>query len=258
MATRWPAKHSSASLPCTCMLRILQVLSTGYISSWSSLRIRPEISVPVTMVPNPDMENALSMGSRGMVSMSLGVTSSSAMCSIRLTRLSRPAPVTLETSAMGALSQKLPFSSSRMSSFTISNQSSSTRSHLFSTIMHFSIPSRPSISTCSRVWGIMPSSAAMTSSTRSMPTTPATMLFTNFSCPGTSIMPTLLPLGRSNQVKPRSMVMPLRCSSSQRSVLRPVSALMRVVLPWSMCPAVPTIIFFIFYLPPVSRRPPPR
>src|SRR5690348_2495328 len=42
-----------------------------------------------------------------------------------------------------------------------------------------------------------------------------------------------------------SMVMPRRFSSSRRSVSIPVSALTRAVLPWSMCPAVPTIMFFM-------------
>src|SRR5689334_12147839 len=42
-----------------------------------------------------------------------------------------------------------------------------------------------------------------------------------------------------------SMVMPRRFSSSRRSASMPVRALTRAVLPWSMCPAVPTIIFFM-------------
>src|SRR5213596_2189229 len=35
--------------------------------------------------------------------------------------------------------------------------------------------------------------------------------------------------------------MPRRCSSGSRSVSLPVSALTSHVLPWSMCPAVPTV-----------------
>src|SRR5690348_14843792 len=42
-----------------------------------------------------------------------------------------------------------------------------------------------------------------------------------------------------------SIVMPRRFSSSRRSASMPVSALTRAVLPWSMCPAVPTIMFFM-------------
>src|ERR1051326_6124588 len=42
-----------------------------------------------------------------------------------------------------------------------------------------------------------------------------------------------------------SMVMPRRFSSSNRSASMPVSAFTKAVLPWSMWPAVPTIIFFM-------------
>src|SRR5437899_6933325 len=41
------------------------------------------------------------------------------------------------------------------------------------------------------------------------------------------------------------MVMPRRFSSSRRSASIPVRARTRAVLPWSICPAVPTIIFFM-------------
>ena len=45
------------------------------------------------------------------------------------------------------------------------------------------------MSKCSRVCGLMDSSAAMTNSTRSMPLTPASMFLTKRSCPGTSTKP---------------------------------------------------------------------
>src|SRR5256885_12923574 len=41
------------------------------------------------------------------------------------------------------------------------------------------------------------------------------------------------------------MVIPRRFSSSRRSASMPVRARTRAVLPWSMWPAVPTIIFFM-------------
>src|SRR5262245_38773757 len=41
------------------------------------------------------------------------------------------------------------------------------------------------------------------------------------------------------------MVMPRRFSSSSRSASIPVSARTSAVFPWSMCPAVPTMIFFM-------------
>ena len=51
------------------------------------------------------------------------------------------------------------------------------------------LPSRRQMSKCSRVCGLMDSSAAITSSTRSMPPTPASMLRTKRSWPGTSTKP---------------------------------------------------------------------
>ena len=93
---------------------------------------------------------------------------------------------------------------------------------------------------CSRVCGITPSSAAMTSSARSMPPTPASMFLTKRSWPGTSTISTVSPSAPRRKAKPRSMVMPRAFSSGSRSVSVPVSALTSDVLPWSMWPAVPT------------------
>src|SRR5690348_10969665 len=45
------------------------------------------------------------------------------------------------------------------------------------------------------------------------------------------------------------MVIPRRFSSSSRSASMPVSAWTSAVLPWSMCPAVPTMMFFIVLVP---------
>src|SRR3990172_8462483 len=47
------------------------------------------------------------------------------------------------------------------------------------------------------------------------------------------------------KAKPRSIVIPRSFSSFRRSVSIPVRALTRAVLPWSMCPAVPTTTCFI-------------
>src|SRR5260370_9057526 len=44
------------------------------------------------------------------------------------------------------------------------------------------------------------------------------------------------------------MVMPRLFSSSRRSASMPVSARTKAVLPWSICPAVPAIIFFMALL----------
>jgi len=64
-----------------------------------------------------------------------------------------------------------------------------------------------------------------------MPPTPASMFFTNRSCPGTSTISIVNPSGSSRNAKPRSIVMPRAFSSGRRSVSVPVSALTREVLP---------------------------
>ena len=163
--------------------------------------------------------------------MSLGVTSSCTILRIQDFNSLIPAPVAAETRTIGAFSIMVPASLPLISSSIISSQSSSTRSHLFSTRTVLLTPRSSRISRCSLVCGMMPSSAATTIKTRSMPTTPATILPMNFSCPGTSTIPALVPSSISNQVKPRSIVMPLFCSSFRRSVFLPVSARIRVVFP---------------------------
>ena len=71
------------------------------------------------------------------------------------------------------------------------------------------------MATCSRVWGMTPSSAAMTSSAMSIPPTPASMLWMKRSWPGTSTIETSTPFGKRSQAKPRSMVMPRSFSSCE-------------------------------------------
>ena len=115
-------------------------------------------------------------------------------------------------------------------------------------IMPFLMPRISIMCTCSRVWGITPSLAAMTRSAKSMPLAPETMVFTKSRCPGTSTMPTMSPFSSGRCANPRLMVIPRRFSSLWVSQSMPVSAFTRAVLPWSMCPAVPMIRCFIFYL----------
>jgi len=70
------------------------------------------------------------------------------------------------------------------------------------------------------------------------------MLLTNRSCPGTSTKPKRTPCS-SRKANPKSMVMPRRFSSSSRSGCVPVSASTSADLPWSICPAVPTMTLFV-------------
>ena len=100
------------------------------------------------------------------------------------------------------------------------------------------MPRASTAARCSSDWGIQPSSAATVNKTAGTAPTPASMLGTNLSCPGTSTNATCSPLGSVNQAKPRSMVRPRRRSSAQRSGSIPVSARTRVDFPWLTCPAV--------------------
>ena len=129
---------------------------------------------------------------------------------------------------------------------TTASVSASTRSLLVSTVRPRRTASSRQISKCSRVCGLMPSSAATTNSSRSTPPAPASMLRTKRSCPGTSTNPrrNRPPAGADSSMwaKPRSMVMPRRFSSARRSASMPVSAFTSLVLPWSMWPAVPTMM----------------
>ena len=156
-----------------------------------------------------------------------------------------PALVTEETSAMGASARKVSDKYSETSSRTSSSQSASTISTLVRTTIPCLIFRSEQISRCSRVCGMTPSSAAITRATRSIPVAPATIFLTNFSWPGTSTIPSILPSGKARWAKPSSMVIPRSFSSFKRSVSIPVSALISDVFPWSMWPAVPRIICFM-------------
>ena len=205
----------------------------GWTSTSASARSLPEVSVPVTTVPNPFMENTRSIGRRAKPPALLGSTARPASSSIARSSC-KPAPVCALTATVGADSRNDPATDSSTSSLTNSTMSSSARSALVSTTMPRRIPNRRQMSKCSRVCGISDSSAATASSSRSMPPAPANMFFTKRSWPGTSTKPSRKSSLRSKWAKPRSMVMPRRFSSSQRSVSMPVSARTSDVLPWSI------------------------
>ncbi|KQV87255.1 hypothetical protein ASD15_28905 [Massilia sp. Root351] len=84
-------------------------------------------------------------------------------------------------------------SSMSISACTCCSRSGVVRSTLFSATAPRCTPSRRRMARCSSVCGMMPSSAAMTSSAKSMPVMPAAMVRMNFSWPGTSIMPRMTP-----------------------------------------------------------------
>jgi hypothetical protein len=120
---------------------------------------------------------------------------------------------------------------SRTSSSTNISHSSSTISFLVRAMMPLLTPSNSMISICSLVCAITPSSAAITSITRSMPKAPASICRINRSCPGTSTMAAFCPSGSTKGANPNSMEIPLCFSSLSRSVSIPVRAFTSVVFP---------------------------
>ena len=153
---------------------------------------------------------------------------------------SSPSPLFEDATTTSASARKVPATSSETSSSTRADVSASTVSALVMTTIPCFMSRRRQMSKCSRVWGMTPSSAATTKITASIPLAPANMFLMNLSCPGTSTKPMRTP-SRASSTKPRSMVIPRRFSSGNRSVSTPVRARTSEVLPWSMCPAVPTI-----------------
>ena len=177
----------------------------------------PSSSVPVTTVPNPERLKTRSAGSRGRPRSRFGGVSarirSRATCSS-----ASPLPVRAETRTTGASASVVGATSSRASISTRSNQSGSgARSILVRTTIPRRISSRSKMARCSRVWGETPSSAAITSSTASMPPMPESILPMKSRWPGTSIMPICSPLGSVRSAKPRSMVISRAISSFSRS-----------------------------------------
>ena len=97
------------------------------------------------------------------------------------------------------------------------------------------------MSKCSRVCGITDSSAATTSSTTSMPPTPASIARTNRSCPGTSTND-----ATTSAADRRVREAQLDGDAARLLFLEPVGSVpvrarTSELLPWSMCPAVPTM-----------------
>jgi hypothetical protein len=95
---------------------------------------------------------------------------------------------------IGAPASGVGASSAAMSARTWARRSAGTRSALLRATLAWRTPSSSTMSRCSRVCGITPSSAATTSSAWSMPTAPAAMVWTKRSWPGTSMKPSTSPL----------------------------------------------------------------
>ena len=129
---------------------ILVFILSGYISISSCKDNFPSISVPVTMVPKPDITKTLSIGSLG-VSFFSSFSKLSA-CFLRIFFISSmPSKVLLETLTISEFSRKVPFKLSLMYDVTNSIHSSSTKSVLVKATKPCSTPSIVSMFKCSIV-----------------------------------------------------------------------------------------------------------
>ncbi|PMQ15731.1 hypothetical protein JaAD80_13980 [Janthinobacterium sp. AD80] len=195
-ARRWPAMPVSAARFCAWMLRTRACASPGTSCRVSPVAAMPASAVPVTTVPCPDKVNTRSTPRRNK-------RRSSRCGRLRDTCVrwaSRAAtPGSLSTLAavgkMGLPASGVPCSSTSISASTCATRALSTRSIFVSATAPRVTPSSCKIARCSCVCGMMPSSAATTSSAKSMPVTPDAMVRMNFSWPGTSITPSTVPSG---------------------------------------------------------------
>ncbi|HTQ76624.1 MAG TPA: hypothetical protein VMI15_01235 [Burkholderiales bacterium] len=148
----------------------------------------PLIAVPVTTSPAPAMVKQRSTLMRKLprAARTAVARAAASRCARRAARFS---PVAEETANTGEPASAVPSSSAPISAAASRARSAGTRSILVSATAPRATPSRSRIERCSRVCGIGPSSAATTSSARSIPATPASMLCTKRSWPGTSTKP---------------------------------------------------------------------
>ena len=191
-AQRSPAWPDCAGRSCTCRLRTLALRPGGMIITVSPAPTLPACAVPVTTVPAPARLKQRSMGRRKRPSARRGARPAAA-ASRWARKAGTPAPVLAATSNTGQAASGPSASSAAISPRAAAMRAASTVSHLLSATAPRSRPSKPSRSRCSRVCGMGPSSAAITSSTKSMPVAPASMLWISFSCPGTSMKPSTEP-----------------------------------------------------------------
>ncbi|HEX4182848.1 MAG TPA: hypothetical protein VHY34_06290 [Caulobacteraceae bacterium] len=91
---------------------------------------------------------------------------------------STPRPVTVDTGRISAASSTEAATAERISAATSTSRACEARSALVSATSPRLTPRRSRIARCSSVWGMTPSSAATTSSAKSTPLAPATIVRT--------------------------------------------------------------------------------
>ena len=229
-ATRETGDALPTSRWCVWSPRTLARVPDGRSSTSAPVVSGPPVSVPVTTVPEPLIENTRSTCRRGRPSRS-GSGAPASIASSATTSSSNPSPVADEHATIGAPSSPVPWTRSVTSARARSSRARSTRSRLVSAITAPCAPRTSTISRCSSDCGFQPSSAATTNSTRRTGPTPASIVRTNRSCPGTSTNPSSRPEGSVHHAYPSSIVRPRRFSSSRRSGSIPVRRMTRLDLP---------------------------
>ena len=178
---------------------------------------RPTTACPVTTVPAPRSVNARSTCSRGARRASAAARQRRRRAVERRAQLVEPvARARRHGHRLGARQQlaRLRRRPRRVGQVRLGDRDHARRH-----------AERRSTATCSRVWGITPSSAATTSRYRSMPVAPATIVRTKRSWPGTSTTDSRRPDGQRRAARSRARSRSrARCSSGRRSVSTPVSA----------------------------------
>ncbi|CAJ6204410.1 Uncharacterised protein [Burkholderia pseudomallei] len=195
-AHRSPAWPTSVARFCAWMLRTRTVSPVRATASESPVRTRPATAVPVTTVPCPASVNTRSTASRNRPS-SRRARQASAVSRRCAFNAATPASSgsLARVSKTGASASGEAASHARISSRTRATRAASTRSHFVSASAPCATPSSCRIDRCSRVCGITPSSAAITTSAKSIPHAPAAIVWTSFSWPGTSMKPSTSPFG---------------------------------------------------------------
>ena len=240
-AQRSPASPDLESLFCAWIARTRTSIPWGVSIKRSPTAACPAYTVPVTTKPDPVMVKARSMARRKLPALERRSTlrAAATRCIFNSTT---PSPVMPDTGKIGAPARLVPSINCATSAAASARRVSSTRSIFVNATAPTEIPNKSRMARCSKVCGIGPSSAATINIAKSMAPTPASMLRTNFSCPGTSTNPNTKSSSRDSYAKPRSMVRPRFCSSGNRSASTPVNAFTNDVLPWSICPAVAIIM----------------
>ncbi|KFI33193.1 hypothetical protein CG51_16545 [Haematobacter missouriensis] len=174
-AHRWPARPSAAARFWAWTPRTRPDRPAGLIVTVSPGATRPDRTVPVTTVPAPVRVKLRSTVMRNRPSAARVCVSASARMSA-WRNSSIPLPVRADTARICAPASPLGASRAVISARRAASSGSSARSHLLIATMPRRMPSRSRIARCSRVCGMIPSSAAMTSRAMSMPPAPATIV----------------------------------------------------------------------------------